>query len=235
MNPDNGLHPVWDLNAEAWTRAVRSGAIRSRVLATDAALLSAIRSHAPTDAHRPTRLLDLGCGEGWLARALVQEHRGFEYVGVDVSAALLRAARESGGGRFVEGSHADLDDACSSFHADLVVCNFALFGQSELPAMLHAVHPRLGSHGRLIIQTLHPHADTAVAYVDGWREAGWDGLGPGFRGSNRWYFRTLESWLSAFSEHGLALVSLREPLNPESGRPASVLFVLAPDPHLHPT
>jgi|APTNR8051073442_1049403.scaffolds.fasta_scaffold00330_32 hypothetical protein len=40
-----------------------------------------------------------------------------------------------------------------------------------------------------------------------------------------WYFRTLASWLEAVQTSGLTLESLREPLHPETGRPASLILV----------
>ncbi|HSK40392.1 MAG TPA: hypothetical protein VK943_11555, partial [Arenibaculum sp.] len=58
------LADSWTANAGLWTQAVRSGAIASRRLATDDAVVRAVA------ARRPRRVLDLGCGEGWLARAL---------------------------------------------------------------------------------------------------------------------------------------------------------------------
>jgi hypothetical protein len=40
-----------------------------------------------------------------------------------------------------------------------------------------------------------------------------------------WYFRTLESWFGALEAAGLRVVSLREPVHPETGRPVSLLMV----------
>lgn len=54
----------WRANALAWTRAVRESRIESRRLATDRAIIEAVL------ARQPERVLDLGCGEGWLCRAL---------------------------------------------------------------------------------------------------------------------------------------------------------------------
>ena len=51
----------WVVNASTWTRAVRRGEILSRVRVTNGAILEAITDCAPAT------LLDLGCGEGWLA------------------------------------------------------------------------------------------------------------------------------------------------------------------------
>ena len=40
-----------------------------------------------------------------------------------------------------------------------------------------------------------------------------------------WYFRTLESWIQLFMTSGLRLVELREPIHPQTQKPASVIFI----------
>ena len=56
------LAEAWDANAANWTRAVREGRIASRTAGADAAVVDAIVGQ------QPRRLLDAGCGEGWLVR-----------------------------------------------------------------------------------------------------------------------------------------------------------------------
>jgi 2-polyprenyl-3-methyl-5-hydroxy-6-metoxy-1,4-benzoquinol methylase len=58
------LRLSWQANADAWTTAVRGQRIESRRLVTDAAILQTILALALA----PLRILDLGCGEGWLRR-----------------------------------------------------------------------------------------------------------------------------------------------------------------------
>src|SRR5687768_1888520 len=90
-DPLAALQASWESNAEAWTAAVRSGAIESRRLATDKAIVTAALTL------KPAKVLDLGCGEGWLAGALAQH--GLETVGIDGSASLIAAARSTWEGR----------------------------------------------------------------------------------------------------------------------------------------
>jgi len=54
----------WRNNAHAWTSAVREQRIDSRALVTDRAIVEAVLARAPRS------VLDIGCGEGWLARRL---------------------------------------------------------------------------------------------------------------------------------------------------------------------
>jgi hypothetical protein len=54
----------WTNNTDPWTVAVRSGEIESRRLVTNQAIIDAVRSRSPRTG------IDIGCGEGWLVRAL---------------------------------------------------------------------------------------------------------------------------------------------------------------------
>src|SRR5579863_3493975 len=54
----------WLVNATPWTGAVRGRRIESRRLVTDQAVCEAVIGRSPAT------VLDVGCGEGWLARAL---------------------------------------------------------------------------------------------------------------------------------------------------------------------
>src|SRR5438093_10391895 len=84
----------WDANADAWARVVRERRIPSRVAATDKAIVRALSRCEPGP------LLDVGCGEGWLARTL--DTSGFHVTGVDGSVRLIALAREAGRSRSPE-------------------------------------------------------------------------------------------------------------------------------------
>jgi 2-polyprenyl-3-methyl-5-hydroxy-6-metoxy-1,4-benzoquinol methylase len=208
----------WATNAGAWTTTVREGRIDSRVRVTDKAIVDAVMGRAPTSA------LDVGCGEGWLARAL--ERRNVEVIGIDVIPSLVSQALEAGGGDFRVVSYDELENHFHADRFDVVICNFSLLGDSSAEQVLGAASSLLNPGGTVIVQTLHPvSACGDHAYQDGWREGSWTGFDRSFTDPAPWYFRTMESWAALFPKHGLRLAEQREPAHPVSGLPASVIFI----------
>ncbi|VVN76468.1 hypothetical protein PS726_00752 [Pseudomonas fluorescens] len=218
--PETALLDSWHHNARAWIDAIRSGTIESRQKVTDQAILLAVLGR------QPERVLDLGCGEGWLLRALAD--RGIEAVGVDGDATLVEAARAAGAAPVHLASYEQLAEAEVDIGRDynLICANFALLHQDIIP-LLAAMNTLLAPGGALVIQTLHPWVAAAGDYQDGWREETF----AGFKGQWQpmsWYFRTLSSWLNALDMAGFTLASLQEPQHPQSSVPQSLLLVAEP-------
>lgn len=218
---ENELAASWDANAEAWTGAVRDGSIRSRRVTTDAAIVSAVLELSPR------RALDVGCGEGWLTRALTAQ--GIETIGIDGSAGLVDAAKQKGEGKFFVLSYDDLiaDPARLSGPFEVVVCNFALLSEDLVP-LLTALKSSLAKDGHLVIQTVHPWmACGELPYVDGWREERFAAFGGGDWKPMPWYFRTWQSWFESLRAAAYTVDQCREPLDPESGKPLSLIITAA--------
>ena len=216
---DENVIEAWKENAGPWTDAVRGRKIESRNLVTDNAVLDAVMSR------HPATVLDIGCGEGWLARALAD--RGVRVTGVDVVPELIEQAQAAGGGDFRTASFEQIAEGGLGLKADVVVANFSLIGKDAVDGLIHRVPDLLEENGALIIQTLHPViANEGDPYVDGWREGSWAGCGPTFtKNAAPWYFRTLGTWTRLFRDSGLCLQELREPLHPATGKPASVIML----------
>ncbi|WP_210639489.1 MULTISPECIES: class I SAM-dependent methyltransferase [unclassified Pseudomonas] len=217
---ESSLLQSWQHNAQSWIEAIRTGTLESRVKVTDQAILLAVLSR------QPERVLDLGCGEGWLLRALAE--RGIEAVGVDGDATLVEAARAAGSSPVHLASYEALAQATVDIgrNYDLICANFALLHQDIIP-LLTAMNALLAPGGTLVIQTLHPWAAAAGNYQDGWREETF----AGFQGQWQpmpWYFRTLSSWLNALDMAGFRLAGLQEPQHPQSTAPQSLLLVAEP-------
>jgi SAM-dependent methyltransferase len=222
MNHDayaDDLDQSWSANASAWVAAVRGGRIESRRLATDRLIVEAIL------ARRPRRMLDLGCGEGWLVRALAPH--GVEGVGLDGSPALVEAARTAGGGGFQVCTYADLvaDPGRIDGRFDVISANFALLSEDLVP-LLEALRGKLADGGALVIQTVHPWT-TGGPYVDGWRVEDFGGFGGAWH-PMPWYFRTLESWFGLLDASGYVLAGLTEARHPQTRVPLSLLLVAEP-------
>ncbi|WP_010484455.1 class I SAM-dependent methyltransferase [Pseudomonas sp. S9] len=211
----------WQANAEAWARVVREQCLPSRRLVTDAAVLDAIAECAPR------RVLDVGCGEGWLCRALAAS--GIEVLGVDASRPLILQARAADpyAQRYHELGYDQLAEAGQALGKfDLLVCNFALLEEDLLPS-LKAMRSRATDAGLLLIQTLHPwQACASQPYVDGWRVESFSDFGNEFTQPMPWFFRTLQSWLALLAEAGWQLQWLQEPKQPQQMQPASMLLLL---------
>jgi 2-polyprenyl-3-methyl-5-hydroxy-6-metoxy-1,4-benzoquinol methylase len=208
----------WERNAAAWTGAVRENRIASRRAGTDAAIVAAVL------AVRPRNMLDVGCGEGWLAREL--SARGCRIVGIDASAALIESARSLGGGTFEAMAYANVADRATELGApfDVAVCNFSLL-EEDLGPVFDALHRILDARGRLLIQTVHPWiANRDGAYADGWRTETFADFGAGFAEPMPWYFRTLASWIAIVVGAGFDIERVDEPIDAGSGRPLSLLI-----------
>jgi 2-polyprenyl-3-methyl-5-hydroxy-6-metoxy-1,4-benzoquinol methylase len=217
QNREERILRSWHANAGPWTSAVREGQIESRRLVTDLAVIDAVREL------QPARVLDLGCGEGWLTRTLSRLH--MQVIGVDAVPELVESAR-SLGGEYRLCTYGEIAAGESGLEADLVVCNFSLIGKDSAEAAFRAAHRILPAGGHFVVQTLHPVAACGdEPYEDGWREGSWTGFGDEFTDPAPWYFRTMDSWVHLFEEHGFRLTETKEPMHPRTENPTSVIFV----------
>jgi 2-polyprenyl-3-methyl-5-hydroxy-6-metoxy-1,4-benzoquinol methylase len=208
----------WTRNAEPWTEAVRENRIESRNLVTNRAIVDAVLSRSPRE------ILDIGCGEGWLVRALA-EH-GISGIGVDAVPALIEQAAGAGGGEFCVASYEEIADGLLDVKVDAVIANFSLIGKGSVEGVIRRTPDLLERDGALIIQTLHPLVATGdQPYEDGWRHGSWAGFSSDFSDPAPWYFRTVETWKDLITECGFGSIEVREPLHPATGKPASIIFI----------
>jgi 2-polyprenyl-3-methyl-5-hydroxy-6-metoxy-1,4-benzoquinol methylase len=202
----------WRTNSAAWTNAVRDRQIESRRLATDAAILSAVLRL------KPKFLLDIGCGEGWLCRAVAAQK--IVAVGIDASPELIHQAQALGG-EFHVCRYEAMPTLGRQF--DAIVCNFSLL-EAELNGVMGQMQMHLSTQGSLLIQTVHPDA-IIDNEADGWRIENFAGFGSDFSEAMPWYFRRRDSWLDLLARNGFAVETILEPVHPVTGKPLSLLLI----------
>jgi 2-polyprenyl-3-methyl-5-hydroxy-6-metoxy-1,4-benzoquinol methylase len=217
-NKDREIIDSWSKNAAPWIVAIQEQQIESRKLISDQSIIDTVVSH------NARTVLDLGCGEGWLTREL--SARGMEVMGVDGIAALIAQAQSMSTDRFELATYTEIAAGKLTEKFDVVVANFSLFGNESVVDLFRSIPLLLNPQGAFIIQTLHPTISCRdLAYVDGWRYSSWAGFSDDFTDPAPWYFRTLATWIKLYRTYGFTLVDIHEPLQPNTGKPASVIFV----------
>jgi len=168
------------------------------------------------------KALDVGCGEGRIARELTA--CGFQVTAVDPVSRLVRAAIEVQSARnYAVASATELPFDNAQF--DLVVAYNVLMDVEDVPTALKAFRRVIRPTGQLIISIVHPFVDHGRftskelnspfilegTYFGRQRFEGVeerDGLRMHFAG----WSQPLEAYGMALEEAGLAITSLREPV-----------------------
>jgi 2-polyprenyl-3-methyl-5-hydroxy-6-metoxy-1,4-benzoquinol methylase len=208
----------WHKNTHAWSVAIQSQQIASRQLVTNRAILDAVFSR------NVRTVIDIGCGEGWLTRELTA--CGMDVLGVDVVPTFIERSQDRGMGRFVAAAYSEIAMGKLGEKFDLAVANFSLFGDESVTELFRCFPAILNPQGTVIIQTLHPIVACGdLPYVDGWRASSWAGFSDDFTDPAPWYFRTLATWIELFTTSGLTIVEIREPIHPQTGKPAAAIFI----------
>ena len=161
MTVRGDLTDTYASNAEFWVRIIREQLDRYRTDLTDAAVLAALGDV------NGARVLDGGCGEGYMGRLLAQ--RGAHVTGIDTSTALIDAAREHpdaerNGITYAVASLEAIPEPDGSF--DAAVCNHVISDVTDPAAALKELGRVLRPRGRLVLLMLHPCFYTAHAERD---------------------------------------------------------------------
>jgi SAM-dependent methyltransferase len=160
----------------------------------------------------PGRLtVDIGCGEGRMARELAK--RGHHVIGVEASPTLAEAART--GDPPVEVHVADAAEVpLANGAADLVVASMSLMNMDDLPAVVAEIARILEPRGVLCFSIVHP--------FNSWRQTGGgsyfaerdyavpferDGLSMEFHD----HHRPLAAYVRALEHAGFVVETMREP------------------------
>jgi 2-polyprenyl-3-methyl-5-hydroxy-6-metoxy-1,4-benzoquinol methylase len=232
MDPEIHILQSWTTNASAWDKTISEEGIETRKLVTNDAIVNCIASC------NPANLLDLGCGEGWLIRAVQRLFPDCRFTGMDAIPALIDTAKvKTGFADFSISSYQDIIEGKKNtpLPFDVITINFALFGNELVEQLLSAIQSWIRPSGRLIIQTLHPIAANGEnIYRSEWRPGSWNGFSPDFSDPAPWYFRTTENWIDLFETTGYQVCGVKEPIHPVTGKPVSVIFILTPGTSIQP-
>ena len=121
------------------------------------------------------RVLDVGCGEGYLSRFFAKE--GAEVVGVDLSDALIKAAMEEEerhplGVRYFVADAVDLN-MLESESFDVAFCYMALMDIRDYKGAISEASRVVRIGGRFVVLIEHPCFEL-VRFLDGKAVSGWE-------------------------------------------------------------
>ena len=208
-------NPSWEQSADWYARAVAGSVLNAQAADTALELLGPVEH---------LDVLDLGCGEGHVARRLAAA--GARVTAVDPTARLLElAAAHGSAGITYRQLAAERLDGLADDCMDAVCAVLGLHHTDPLADALVEARRVLRPGGRLAAVIPHPAFDHPGAFShDGHRVLGryrdegfWSTTRGGPAGSVHdigWHHRTLASWLNALAGAGLAVRGAAEPPGP---------------------
>ena len=215
----NNTTDSWNNNANEWIKLLDRQGIPSRQI-TNKAMVNTVLTYGENP------VLDVGCGEGWLTRAL-SDH-GLKVDGLDATRELIARARALSENRFMQMTYEGIieDNQLLQNYYNCLVFNYCLYGKESTEQLLKSVKKQLKPQGRIIIQTVHPNfLLNDGPYESRWIADAWKGLGGKFVSPHAWYARTMEDWLMLFTKSGYHLSHTIDTIS-DRGDALSVIFVL---------
>jgi hypothetical protein len=209
----------WQANANNWVHVLDNALLPARTLVTNNAIIQTIKKY------NPVSVVDVGCGEGWLCRAL-QLHN-INTIGFDAIENLVNTCIERDKtGLYFTASYNDNELIKNKIFqkASLAICNFSLIGNKSTNSVIETLAL---CNMPIIIQTLH--ADNIEDnQQSGWKNGSWAGMEDYFTMPYKWYYRTLEDWYVLFKNNNLNVKEVVAPIHPVTQKPASIIFELEP-------
>lgn len=164
-------------------------------------------------------VLDAGCGEGYLSRALAQ--RGARVTGIDIAPRLIEMARLKDPDQSITYQVADLSQLLPAYqdHFDLITSFFVLNDVSDYRGFLNTLGSVLKRAGRLVLFMNNPYSIMIRGYITdyfGASDQAFPLRGLAEQGVKvHFYHRTLEDYLAASFAAGLQLQQLIDVPTPE--------------------
>ncbi len=209
---------LWEHHARWWQEGFTDG--------VDAEYTEQILPLAAEHLAGAARILDVGCGEGQVARVAVGLPGVAAVVGVDPTSAQLRVARERGGGvHLARAAAAGLPFADGAFDAAVACLVFEHI--TAVDAAIAEVGRVLGPGGRFVFMLNHPLLQTpGSGWIDDtildeqyWRIGPYLVEDEGFEEVDRgvwipFVHRPLSRYVNAMASAGLYVTAMLEPAPP---------------------
>lgn len=141
----------WNNNAKYWSRELRKGNDITR----DHFMLPAFLDHCPD--LRRKRVLDVGCGDGSIARII--NNRGALVTGVDFSENMIDLAKSLSKAydiNYTVGSAAGLTKIFHKSEFDVIISFMVLHSVDNLASFFHQASEILSERGEIYFLTAHP-------------------------------------------------------------------------------
>lgn len=147
------LKESWDEKAEDWNIQVGNEGDNNRRQNSDPFLWDLLGQDLANK-----RILDAGCGTGYLSRKMVQKRA--IVTGIDISENMIQIAKElsekaSLSGNYIAQSISDLSELKENSF-DIIVSNYVLQDTPDIEKVLQSFHRVLQNDGRIIIVITHP-------------------------------------------------------------------------------
>jgi SAM-dependent methyltransferase len=207
---------LWEQHSRWWQRRFTEGADPEY----EEQILPLVESHL----RKARRVLDVGCGEGQVARCIARG--GADVVGLDPTPSQIREAHNRGGPpRFVQASAKQLPFRGCTFEA-VVLC-LALEHIEPFEPAIHEIARVLAPGGQFLLLLVHPLLQApGSGWVDDegsdeqyWRVGSYlpdhfviDEVDPGIH--LPFYHRSLSRYVHAMGEVGLLIEDMVEPSPP---------------------
>lgn len=180
----------------------------------------AMRAMLPTSLEG-ARVLDLGCGYGWISR-WAEQAGAARVVAVDISRRMLATAADFDAGGRIEYVCADLDRFEPSGQFDIVVSSLTLHYLADIDRVLAATATTMPSGARLVLSCEHPiylaPADPRFSegpqfsewpvsryHVEGERRTSWLGTSGVVK-----YHRKIDTYFRSLTDAGFEVTDLVE-------------------------
>jgi len=157
------------------------------------------------------RVLDAGCGEGYVSRVLTA--RGATVTGIDISQPLVEVARSKDLNNKIDFQIRNLSEPIPEFSEqfDLIASNFVLNDVPDYIGFINTLCEMLKPNGRAVFALNNPYSAVGRAKAENYFDSGTSVLYGGMAEAGVkvfYYHRTLEEYITVFRDNGLLLRTL---------------------------